>query len=55
MSIDLQDTITAQTNIHQGEDGRKGTVRINKEYIGQPESIKQDLNIGKAFYVCKTK
>jgi hypothetical protein len=44
--------VTAQLDLKQNVGGL-GTVRSTKEYIIHPDSIKQELNIGEAFYVTK--
>ncbi len=46
-------TVTGQVDVQQGSDGGLGTVRVNKEYIVHPEGIKQELQIGEAYYVSK--
>lgn len=45
-------TVTAQLNMKQNESGM-GSVRRNKEFIVHPDAIKQDLQVGEAFYVSK--
>lgn len=51
--IGTQDTfaVTAQLDLKQL--GSLGTVRSTKEYIIHPDSIKQKLDIGEAFYITK--
>jgi len=45
-------TVTAQLNMKES-DGGLGSVRVNKEYIVHPDSIKQELKTGEVFYVTK--
>lgn len=45
-------TVTAQLNLKENN-ASMGTVRRNKEFIIHPDSIKQDLQVGEAFYVTK--
>jgi len=44
--------VTAQIDIKEHDAGM-GTVRINKEFIIHPDSIKQELLAGEAFYITK--
>jgi hypothetical protein len=44
--------VTAQINVNQGDAGM-GTVRLDKQYLVHPETIKQKLQTGEAFYVSK--
>lgn len=45
-------TLTAQLNMKE-TDGGLGSVRVNKEYIVHPDSIKQELQVGEAYCVSK--
>ena len=45
-------TITAQLNTEKAQTGL-GSVRVNKEFIVHPDTIKQGLRTGEAFYVTK--
>jgi type IV secretory pathway TraG/TraD family ATPase VirD4 len=45
-------TVTAQLNIKLGEGG-VGSVKQSKEFIVHPDSIKQGLQTGEAFYITK--
>lgn len=45
-------TITAQMSINDSS-ADLGTLKYNKEFIIHPDSIKQDLEVGEAFYITK--
>lgn len=45
-------TLTAQLHVVQKEAGL-GSVRINKEFLVHPDSIKQGLSVGEAYLVSK--
>jgi type IV secretory pathway TraG/TraD family ATPase VirD4 len=44
--------LTAQVDMNTGGTGL-GSVRRNKEFIVHPDAIKQELDTGEAFFVCK--
>jgi type IV secretory pathway TraG/TraD family ATPase VirD4 len=44
--------VTAQLDIKQTSGGM-GSVRSTKEYIVHPDSIKQELEVGEAYYITK--
>jgi len=45
-------TVTAQLNSKDADSGM-GSVRVNKEFIIHPDSIKQELQTGETFYITK--